>query len=405
MKKILLIIILIITYASSYAQVKLSNQIVDRAIHGDAVAQLNLGKCYEEGNGVEKNDSLATVWYKKSADQSNLEAMYRLGRLYCYGIELDSYRTYIDCAEGLLYLRTAAKNGYSKASETIKDLTSQSGCVYIPEIYYENYMDLYTDVGELPSQSLLEDHLSQLMQSQDNIQALVYLAIYNLQYSDKKDAVNWLMKGFKKLYDGKGKFREDFNYVDTTLTVGDKDLPFFYVSILIPDFLGLCYENGIGVEKDLEKAAFYYGAADAHRFDYGMSTTYGEIREALCYEKLSNYDKYFEILKSMDNHPYALLFAGDTYMKGPNKVIDYKKAKECFEKIISEEYWGGLTYESFPEVYADACYRLYEIYRDGLGVNKDERFAELYFKESVKRGCKTALHVDQEAYENINKIK
>ena len=44
------------------------------ANQGDAVAQNNLGYCYEKGEGVEKNLSKAIEWYKKAAEQENERA-------------------------------------------------------------------------------------------------------------------------------------------------------------------------------------------------------------------------------------------------------------------------------------------------------------------------------------------
>lgn len=41
----------------------------EAASHGHALAQFNLGFCYEKGNGVEKNYQTAVFWYLKSAKQ------------------------------------------------------------------------------------------------------------------------------------------------------------------------------------------------------------------------------------------------------------------------------------------------------------------------------------------------
>jgi TPR repeat protein len=52
---------------------------------GDASAQFNLGKAYEYGNGVLKNDESAVKWYRKAADQGNPDAENRLGVMYRLG--------------------------------------------------------------------------------------------------------------------------------------------------------------------------------------------------------------------------------------------------------------------------------------------------------------------------------
>ena len=56
-----------------------SPDLVRRAEAGDPVAQIWLGDRYNEGNGVEKNEELATKWWKKSADQGNPDGQFHMG--------------------------------------------------------------------------------------------------------------------------------------------------------------------------------------------------------------------------------------------------------------------------------------------------------------------------------------
>lgn len=51
----------------------------------DAESDYNLGKCYELGLGVAKDQSAATTWYAKSAARGNVIAMYLLGSRYAHG--------------------------------------------------------------------------------------------------------------------------------------------------------------------------------------------------------------------------------------------------------------------------------------------------------------------------------
>lgn len=48
-------------------------------------AQYRLGRCYDKGRGVEENDSLAFLWYSKSAEQNYHKAQYQVGRCYKKG--------------------------------------------------------------------------------------------------------------------------------------------------------------------------------------------------------------------------------------------------------------------------------------------------------------------------------
>jgi len=81
-----------------------------KAEAGDAVAQFQLGKAYETGNGTPQNDELAVNWYRKAAEQGNpaaensLGVMFRLGR----GVEKNQ-------EEAVRWYRKAAKLGSPEA--------------------------------------------------------------------------------------------------------------------------------------------------------------------------------------------------------------------------------------------------------------------------------------------------
>jgi len=48
---------------------------------GNATAQYNLGTCYEDGNGVAKDNTQAADWYRKAADQGDADAKKAMERL------------------------------------------------------------------------------------------------------------------------------------------------------------------------------------------------------------------------------------------------------------------------------------------------------------------------------------
>jgi len=66
-------------YKSAFEQYK------NLAGSGNAVAQLNLGNMYSEGQGVPQNEEEALKWYRKAAEQGNADAQYNLGMMYAYG--------------------------------------------------------------------------------------------------------------------------------------------------------------------------------------------------------------------------------------------------------------------------------------------------------------------------------
>ena len=55
------------------------------ARRGNTEAQFYLGKMFQSGNGISKNESEALNWFKRSAGRNNVNAQYELGLIYQHG--------------------------------------------------------------------------------------------------------------------------------------------------------------------------------------------------------------------------------------------------------------------------------------------------------------------------------
>lgn len=86
------------------------SQIQTKAESGDASAQEALGKAYEEGNGVPRDDVSAVRWYRKAADQGNAAAEDDLGVMYRLGQGVEKNKE-----EAVRWYRKAAKHGNPQA--------------------------------------------------------------------------------------------------------------------------------------------------------------------------------------------------------------------------------------------------------------------------------------------------
>ena len=86
-----------------------------KATKGDASAQLYLGFCYENGNGVQQDYAQAVTWYRKAAEQGHIIAQYSLGLCYehGYGVAKDKNKA------NELY-RKAARQNHSNAQEKLR---------------------------------------------------------------------------------------------------------------------------------------------------------------------------------------------------------------------------------------------------------------------------------------------
>jgi TPR repeat protein len=80
------------------------------AEQGHSGAQCNLGVCYSNGRGVDKDETEAAKWYRKAAEQGHSKAQNNLGFCYDNGQGVDK-----DEAEAAKWYRKAAEQGYSEA--------------------------------------------------------------------------------------------------------------------------------------------------------------------------------------------------------------------------------------------------------------------------------------------------
>src|SRR5437588_2119710 len=81
-----------------------------RAESGDAQAQFELGRAYEDGKNVAQDDAKAVEWFRKSADQGNVLAENSLGVMYALGRGVTR-----DREEALRWYKKAAKQGSAEA--------------------------------------------------------------------------------------------------------------------------------------------------------------------------------------------------------------------------------------------------------------------------------------------------
>jgi len=99
-----------VTQAQSLASKPLSlveiNQLQTKAQAGDSVAQLSLGKAYEDGDGVPQSDDQAVRWYRAAPEQGNAAAQNNLGLMFRVGHGVEQSKL-----EAVNWYRKAARQG------------------------------------------------------------------------------------------------------------------------------------------------------------------------------------------------------------------------------------------------------------------------------------------------------
>ena len=103
---------------------------------GDAVAQYNLGVCYNEGKGVAQDDTQAVEWYRKAAEQGYAEAQYNLGVCYANGLGVVQ-----DHNQAIEWYQKAAEQGHAAAQNNL-------GVYYKMALDYTQAVEWYRRAAE-----------------------------------------------------------------------------------------------------------------------------------------------------------------------------------------------------------------------------------------------------------------
>ena len=209
MKKFLSIIFIIfvsviLSFAANIDELKKA------AEQGYADAQCNLGICYANGNGVEKNFSEAVKWYRKAAEQGYAQAQYNLGNCYAFGKGVEK-----NLNEAVKWYRKAAEQGNAPAQFNIGVCYANGNGV---EKNLSEAVKWYRKAAE-----------QGFAQAQYNLG--VCYANGNGVEKNLSEAVKWYRKAAEQ---------------------GIAEAQFF---------LGACYDLGNGVEKNLREAVKWYRKA------------------------------------------------------------------------------------------------------------------------------------------------
>lgn len=199
-----------------------------------------------------------------------------------------------------------------------------------------------------------------------------------------------------------GRYEEAFKYYQEAAINGE--------NADAQNSLGTYYQNGRGVEKDLDQALVWYEKAAKNGEGYGMSNA------AYIYEDRKEYDKalywlekLIKIESPMKNS--GLNRMGLFYFRGNGVEKDKEQAEKYFlesSKMGNEyaDYNLGLLYAE-QKKYTDSEYRyrkaaekqhdgamnnLGRIYLYGFGIEADYGEAVKWFKEAAKRGNKPASY-------------
>jgi len=88
------------------------------AEQGDAMAQLDIAFCYNNGKGVEQCYSKAAYWYEKAAEQGLPQSQFNLALCYRKGEGVEQ-----SLSKAAYWYEKAAEQGHAKAQHNLRLLT------------------------------------------------------------------------------------------------------------------------------------------------------------------------------------------------------------------------------------------------------------------------------------------
>ena len=220
------------------------------AEHGNSDGMCRLADCYENGQGVERDFSKAFDWYRKAAEKDNPKGLFGLGVYYELGCGVEknyskAYSLYNDAAEkGHIPAFWGLGNCYEKGLGVEKDIK-------IAVSWYKKA----AENGSIEGQWCLGQCYRYGRGVPQDINAARYWY---------KKAAEQGHKRAKDAYENLSKKPMDI-YVDGCNHINNKEYKeayeFFRTIALSPygqNGRGVCYAYGYIVEKDMEKAAYWF---------------------------------------------------------------------------------------------------------------------------------------------------
>lgn len=240
------------------------NQLQEKAQSGDPAAQLNLGKAYENGNGVPQSDKQAVKWYRAAAEQGNATAQNNLGLMFRTGRGVEQ-----DKEEAVKWYRKSARQEDPNAMFNMGASYYNGDGISIDDAAAYAWFLLAQKFGSQPA----ADATKRMKEEPRTLQSEAFEKIGDMyQKGDdlpqsSVEAVNWYRKAAE---DGAAPVQIKLASLllqgqNATSNYGEAHrLCEKAAGLHFPPgsyCMGQLYEKGLGVERDLPKAAKCFAEA------------------------------------------------------------------------------------------------------------------------------------------------
>ena len=372
------------------------------AVMGYDMAMYRLGYYYNVGIGTTQNQTEALKWYRKAAKNGNIKAIFKLGFCNIHGIGVDkdyakAFKLYKKAADKghlpsvsivakLFYKGTGIEQNFDKAFQYFSNAAEKgdSEAMYYKGICYKNGHGVkkYCVRAKECFQTAAENGNAAAM---NELGHCYFKGIGTRK--NPKEAVRWYLKA-----DENGS-ADDIALYNLAMCYNQWDGIEFDLKQAFKLFfksaeksnadamlkLAICYDNGLGVDRDHKKAAQWFEKA-ALWFEKAAvkGNAQAMLQLGICYKSglgvKGNYIKaaqWFE-KAAVKGNAKAMVHLGTCYENGYG-VEDYKKAALWFEKAAVK---GN----------AQAIVHLGTCYENGYGVDIDHNKAIVLYSMAADKG-------------------
>ena len=213
---------------------------------GHPLAQTYYGGCLKKGIGVPQDMTAAVEWYRKAADQNFAVAFYELAVCYENGEGVER-----NLDEALAWYKKALAGGIEEAQSAIIRVEKTKATESSPEA---EAIALYQKALEFFDRQDRDVECADLLRQSAELGYVWAQLFYG----------RFLCKGI-------GTALDPVSAVEWFRKAADQDCPAAFYE------LGVCYENGEGVEKDLVEAEVWYRKAVNGGFEGGAERALDRI--------------------------------------------------------------------------------------------------------------------------------
>ena len=394
------------------------------AEEGNAEAQCELGVCFANGEGIGKNSDQALYWYKKSAGQGNIDAMFNMGGIfdernevqqafhwyqqaadkgsadaqYSLGLCYELGRgVFVDPEKAFFWYEKAAGQDYPEAQERMAEFYAEGEVVKKDPVRAFHWYKCAADNGVVSAQYQVgESYFYGIGVAKDRDEAFRWYQ----QAAGEKHPGAICQQGYCYEYgigtakdlrlafgcyqdaaergDAGAMYRLGRCYHLGIWTAEDPEKAFKWFRLAGENeyedayfYLGWCYDNGEGTAKNAEKAFYWYEKGAEAEDDYAL------FQLGMCYHLGKGTSKNFQkalsyYLQAAENgHAGACYSAGWCYDHGEGTAKDEKKAFYWYQKALEKDS-------------VLAPFALAECYRKGVGIKKNLKKAVEYYQKAVE---------------------